>query len=195
MTSPIIAPTSWPHPIYSEPVSHRRFSKSKPPSSISAVLNVLAPGTDFMEDNFSTDQGWEECFQDDSSSIFIVHFISNLMLALIWQEVPGQAQSLGTPGCICSNTLQGHYLSSLILCNLPCCTQDKSNLIAHRFASDDLWLKIIETCYLFAKSFYVSSIGIGAYVCILWVSDWHRKDFSVLMAFNLWVIKLFIPQV
>ena len=42
-------------------------------------------------------------------SIFIVHFISNLMLALIWQEVPGQAQSLGTPGCICSNTLQGHY--------------------------------------------------------------------------------------
>ena len=42
-------------------------------------------------------------------SIFIVHFFSNLMLALIWWEVPGQAQSLGTPGCVCSNTLQGHY--------------------------------------------------------------------------------------
>ena len=42
-------------------------------------------------------------------SIFIVHFFSNRMLALIWQEVPGQAQRLGTPGCMCSNTFQGHY--------------------------------------------------------------------------------------
>ena len=42
-------------------------------------------------------------------SIFIIHFISNLILALIWQEVLVQTQSLGTPGCMCSNTLQGHY--------------------------------------------------------------------------------------
>lgn len=34
-----------------------------------------APGTSFMEDNFSKDQGGGEgCFQDDSCT-FIVHFI------------------------------------------------------------------------------------------------------------------------
>ena len=29
----------------------------------------LAPGTGFMEDHFSTDKRWGECFQDDSSTV------------------------------------------------------------------------------------------------------------------------------
>ena len=46
----------------------------------------LAPGTGFMEDKFFTDQGrmvsgW---FMHIT---FIVHFISNLMMLQIWQEV------------------------------------------------------------------------------------------------------------
>ena len=86
---------------------------------------------------------------------FTVHFISNLMLVLIWQEIPMQAQRLGTPCCICSNTsLDTPW--SLMLYDLPLCIQYKSNLFAHRFAPGGLWLKNIETCYLFAKKLYMS---------------------------------------
>ena len=45
----------------------------------------LAPGTDFVEDKFSTDWGQGSGFRtiQDSSMLFIVHFISNLMLLVI----------------------------------------------------------------------------------------------------------------
>ena len=49
----------------------------------------LAPGTDFVEDKFSTDWGQGSGFRmiQDSSMLFIAHFISNLMLLVIWREV------------------------------------------------------------------------------------------------------------
>ena len=68
-----------------------------------------------------------------------------------------------------------------MLCDLPHCIQYKSNLIAHRFAPGGLWWKNIDTCHLFAKKILCVSIGIGVYVCILWVSDWHSKDLYALM--------------
>ena len=38
---------------------------------------LLVPGTDFMEDNFSTGQGWGEWFQGDSSTS---HLLPTLLL-------------------------------------------------------------------------------------------------------------------
>ena len=55
----------------------------------------LAPETSFVEDNFFVDcegvvvLGWFKCIS------FTVHFISNLMLPLIWQEVQATAWRLG----------------------------------------------------------------------------------------------------
>lgn len=100
-------------------------------------------------------------------SIFIVHFISNLMFALIWQEVKGQAQSLGTPGCICSNTLQGHYGPSWCVISLAVSS------INPTWLPTDLLLVIfgrrhwhmLPACQKFVRV----SIGIRAYVYILWV--------------------------
>ena len=37
----------------------------------------LAPGTNFMEDNFSMDQGWWAWFWDDSSAL---HLLCSLLL-------------------------------------------------------------------------------------------------------------------
>ena len=58
----------------------------------------LAPGTDFMEDSFYTDQGWG---QGDGFRMiqahYILHFISNLMLLLIRQEVLGCSLELRDP--------------------------------------------------------------------------------------------------
>ena len=41
------------------------------------------PGTDFVEDNFSMDQGWGMVPERYECITFIVHFVSNLMLLLI----------------------------------------------------------------------------------------------------------------
>lgn len=122
---------------------------------------------------------------------FIVHFISNLMLALTGDTGPKPRDW----GLLAVYVLTHHKRRhGPWCCVISCCIQYKSNLIAHRFAPGGLWLKNVETCYLFAKNSMCLSIGIGAYVCILWVSAWHREDLCVLMAFHLWVIKCFIPQ-
>ena len=141
-----------------EAVLHRCPSKS-PSQSPYPVCQwssaFLAPGIDYMKTILSWTgeggivSGWFKHIT------FTVHVISNLMLALISQEIPIQAQRLGTPCSICSNTSQ-ETPWPLMLCDLPCCIQYKSNLIAHRFAPGGLWLKNIETCYLFAKKFCVS---------------------------------------
>lgn len=51
-------------------------------SSRAASPAILAPETDFVEDNFSMDPGWVWWFGDDPSA-FITHFISHLMPLLI----------------------------------------------------------------------------------------------------------------
>ena len=62
-----------------------------------------------MEDKFSLEQesgmvsGWFKYI------IFIVHFISNLMLLLIWQEVPVHDPEVGDP-CFNGNFPQGPYI-------------------------------------------------------------------------------------
>ena len=45
-------------------------------ASIEWSTTFLAPGIDFMEDNFSTDQGWEGWLGDDSSALlfFVLYF-------------------------------------------------------------------------------------------------------------------------
>ena len=48
-------------------------------SKAKVVPNLFGTGTDFVEDNFSMDQRWEEWFQDDSSA-----FHSLCILFLIW---------------------------------------------------------------------------------------------------------------
>ena len=125
--------------------------------------------------------------------VFTVHFISNLTLALIWQEIPAQAESLGTPCCICSNTSQETPWSLMV------CDSLAASRINPTWWPTALLLVVFDwrtlrhvTCL--PNIFMCLSIGIGAYVCILWVSAWHRKDLCVLMAFHLWVIKCFIPQ-
>jgi len=72
---------------------------------------TLAPRTDFIENNVSTDQRLEGWFQDDSSTFtFIVHFISNLRPWLIWQEVPVHSLEVGDPYSRPRNlTLQLHF--------------------------------------------------------------------------------------
>ena len=42
----------------------------------------LAPGTNFVEDNFFIERGSKREFQDDIHITFTAHFISNLMLSL-----------------------------------------------------------------------------------------------------------------
>ena len=133
-----------------------KITQPKFTSCMSAVLSIFGTRNWLHEDNIFMDQGRRGIVSGWFKHIaFIVHFISNLMLVLIWQEIPIQAQRLGTPGCICSNTSQ-EMPWSLMLYDLPLCIQYKSNLIAHKFAPGGLWLKNIETCYLFAKNFYVS---------------------------------------
>ena len=52
----------------------------------SAVPNFLVPGTDFMENNFSTDQGWEGgWFGDDSSAS---HLLCTFFYILITSAPP-----------------------------------------------------------------------------------------------------------
>ena len=58
----------------------------------------LAPGTDFREDNFSMNWGWRGMVWGWFKHIaFIVHFISDLMLPLIWQDVPVHGPETGDP--------------------------------------------------------------------------------------------------
>ena len=42
------------------------------PNSLPVVPNLLAPGTGFMEDNFSTDQGLRGWFQGNSSTLHLL---------------------------------------------------------------------------------------------------------------------------
>ena len=82
----------------------------------------LAPGTDFTEDSFYTDQGWGR--GDGFRMIqahYSLHFISDLMLPLIWQKVLGELgdpwfrdfDSL-TPLIINLHSYFGHLMSWLI---------------------------------------------------------------------------------
>ena len=60
----------------------------------------LAPRTSFVEDNFSMDvAGWGGRMVSGwfKHIIFIVHFISNLVLPLIWQEVPVHGPEIEVP--------------------------------------------------------------------------------------------------
>ena len=58
----------------------------------------LTSGTSFVEDNFSIDwEGGEIVWGWFKPVIFIVHFISNLMLSLIWQEVLVWDPEVGDP--------------------------------------------------------------------------------------------------
>lgn len=59
--------------------SHMVILNLKFPSVRAVVPNLSGTWSDFMEDNFSTDWGrklGEDGFQDDSSTLHIVHFIS-----------------------------------------------------------------------------------------------------------------------
>ena len=136
-------------------------------------------------------RGGRNGFRMIQAQYFYCTLFSNLMLALIWQEVPGQAQSLGTPGCICSNTLQGQYRPWYCVISLTVSS------INPTWLPTDLLLVVFGwrtfrhvTCS--PKTFMYLHWNRGICLC---VSDWHREHFSILMAFNLWVIKLFIPQV
>ena len=53
----------------------------------SGLQRFRALGTDFVEDNFSTNQGWGTWLRMIQMHYFIVHFISNLTPLMIWQEV------------------------------------------------------------------------------------------------------------
>ena len=49
----------------------------------------LAPGTSFMEDNFSLDHGWEGWFGDDSSALHLSHTLFLLWLHQLYLRSPG----------------------------------------------------------------------------------------------------------
>ena len=74
----------------------------------------LAPGTCFVEGNFSMDGscagGW---FQDDSKALhlFYLCFISNLMLPLIWQEVPVHGPEVEDP-CLKQFSMQPFFFGN-----------------------------------------------------------------------------------
>ena len=59
----------------------------------------LAPGTNFVEDNFSPDWGRGRWFQNDSSALNLLctHLISDLMPPLIWWEVLVCDPDVGNP--------------------------------------------------------------------------------------------------
>ena len=129
-------------------------------------------------------------------SIFFVHFISNLMLALIWQQLPIQGQSLGTPGCLCSNTLQGRYhpwscvislaVSSINPAWLPIgllLVVFDGRILRHVTCLPEIFMCLhwnTGVCLLSCECL----IDIGK-IYILWC----------FICFHLWVIKLFFPQV
>ena len=84
---------------------------------------LLAPGTSFAENSFSTDQEWWGMIWGWFKHItFIVHIISNLMPPLFWQEVMIHDPGFGDPCHTClflSLNLNAIDLpsSSLVLCS------------------------------------------------------------------------------
>ena len=62
---------------------------------IAAVPNLLAPGTNFVEDNFSTDCGWGWWFQNDSSALLL---LCTLFLLLLLHQLHTSAYQALDPG-------------------------------------------------------------------------------------------------
>ena len=57
-----------------------------------------APGTGFLEDNFSMDQGWGDRFGDDSSALHLPCTLLLLLLHQLYLRSSGtRSQRLGTP--------------------------------------------------------------------------------------------------
>ena len=77
-------------------------SVGKPPNTHTPppplrIPGFLAPGIGFVEGKFSMDWGGAMVRGQFKHIKFIMHFISNLMLWLIWQEVPVHSPEVGEP--------------------------------------------------------------------------------------------------
>ena len=53
------------------------------------ISTIVAPGTIFVEDNFSMEQGWGACFGDDSSALHLLYTLFLLILYHIHLKASG----------------------------------------------------------------------------------------------------------
>ena len=91
-TTLIIIVISTQSSVSANPKGKKVLDTIDPPFLVQQSPTFLAPGTAFTEDNFSTDQVGHDF--EMIHVIFIVYFISNLSLPLIWQD--GDLE-MGTP--------------------------------------------------------------------------------------------------